>query len=102
MCPLFSTEQENLIQISQRHKMNPASKNLNGQYVDCKFQDSHLEELNRNFATLNRLSEDKDKWVKEYIDRTMPIKSHFWILLGSLSILASFAAVIQYIDKLTP
>lgn len=73
----------------------------NGHYP-CNFEKNHLEELNRNFATLNRLSEDRDRWVKEYIDRTMPIKSHFWILLGSLSILATFATVMQYVDKITP
>lgn len=101
MSPLFSTEQKNLIQISARREVNPAPKN-NGLHSECRFEDTHLEELNRNFATLNRLSEDRDKWVKEYIDRTMPIKSHFWILIGSLSILATFATVMQYVEKITP
>lgn len=81
--------------------MSAASKNENGLYSDCKFKDAHFEELNRNFARLNEREAEKDRWTKEYIDRTMPIKSHFWILLSSLSILASFAAVIQYLDKLT-
>lgn len=72
----------------------------NGPSSHCRYEDRQLEILNGHFEKLNRREEAKDQWVKDYIDRTMPIKSHFWILLGSLSILASFAAVIHYIDKL--
>lgn len=38
------------------------------------------------------------EWMKKYIDRTMPIRSHYAILFGSLSILAGFAAILRYID----
>lgn len=79
---------------------------INGEEMDavklhgCRFEDRQLEILNTHFERLNEQNEAKDKWVKEYIDRTMPIKSHFWILLGSLSILSAFAAVMHYIDRI--
>jgi len=66
---------------------------------NCRFEDRQLEILNNNFSVLNKQVEAKDKWVKEYIDRTMPIRSHIYILLASLSILSAFAAVMRFIEK---
>lgn len=78
-------------------------KDVNGQdnYI-CKYKHnlSFEEGLLRNMEALNQYHERNDNWMKSYIDRTMPIKSHYWILLGSLSILASFAAIIHFLDKL--
>lgn len=79
-----------------------SEKLVNGPYHHCKFEDRQLEILNGHFERLNKQTEIRDEWVKEYIDRTMPIKSHFWILLGSLSILSAFAAVMEYIQRLNP
>lgn len=76
---------------------------------------SHLPVLENVLDVLEQLLEDNKavrahmdqqvkqnklayEWLVSYIERTMPIKSHYWILLGSLSILAAFAAVIKYID----
>lgn len=77
-------------------------ENLNGEFFVCNFQAQAIEELNKNWATLNKREEERDKWVKEYIDRTMPIKSHFWILVGSLSVLGTFAAAMEYIQRIGP
>lgn len=55
--------------------------------------------LNANMKVVNDKVDTIGKWAASYIDRTMPIKSHFYILLGSLSILGTFAAVMQYLDK---
>lgn len=68
----------------------------------CKFEkDISFEEgVLRNMEALNQYHERNDNWMRAYIDRTMPIKSHFLILLASLTILASFAAAIHFIDKL--
>lgn len=75
------------------------STKINGLMHNCRFEDRQLEILNKNFERLNKISETKEEWMKDYIDRTMPIRSHFWILLSSLSILAGFAALMQYINK---
>lgn len=78
-------------------------KEVNGQdtYI-CKYKqsDSFEEGVLRNMESLNQYHERNDNWMRQYIDRTMPIKSHFLILLASLTIVASFAAVIHFIDKL--
>lgn len=66
----------------------------------CHYEDEQLKILNSNFEILNKQADAKDEWMKDYINRTMPIKSHFLVLMGSLSVLASFAAIIHYIDKM--
>jgi hypothetical protein len=58
-----------------------------------------IRDLNANIKVVNDKVDTIGKWAASYIDRTMPIKSHFYILLGSLSILGTFAAVMQYLDK---
>lgn len=80
--------------------------------LHCYYDHRHgvsLERLNDNFARLMDITEKRDAWsqaretwMNEYVNRTMPIKSHFWILLGSLTILAGFAAAIEMIQKMTP
>lgn len=66
----------------------------------CKFQGTQMEVLNEQFKTLNSLTNTRDEWIREYVNHSMPIKSHFWILLGSLSILSAFAAIMRYIEKI--
>ena len=61
---------------------------------------AQVERLNNLVEQREKAMREEQVWVKAYIDRTMPIRSHFWILLGSLSILSAFAAAIQYIQKL--
>jgi len=58
-----------------------------------------IELFNVNLKVTNEKVDTIGKWAANYIDRTMPIRSHFYILLGSLSILGTFAAVMQYLDK---
>lgn len=66
----------------------------------CRYENTQLHVLNEHLKHLNKITEDRDEWIKGYIDRSMPMKSHFWILLGSLSILSAFAAVMRYLEKL--
>lgn len=63
---------------------------------------AHLEKLNENFARLLDMVEKREAWVQDYVNRTMPIKSHIWILIASLSIVASFAAAMEVIQRITP
>lgn len=78
--------------------MNNLSHNTECKYEAHNNQD--LVRLNENWEKHLITTEKKDQWFREYVDRTMPIKSHFWILLGSLSLLSGFAAVMAYIQKI--
>ena len=86
-----------------------ASSNGFPQEVKCLHEPELFSQLTRQLERLNTLTEQRERavekqtqWITEYIDRTMPIKSHFWILLGSLSVLATFATVMEYIQRLVP
>lgn len=96
---------------NNKHPLKIVNMGNNGtsNSLQCLHDPLVMSEMIKQLERLNHLTEEREKvvaeqvsWMRAYIDRTMPIKSHFWILLGSLSILASFAAVIQYIQKLTP
>lgn len=75
------------------------TKTVNG-HSHCLFEDREISTLNQNFEKLNEIHEKKDAWMQNYVEKTMPIKSHFLILIGSLSVLAGFAALIRFIEKL--
>lgn len=66
----------------------------------CKAHESKelLKDLEAHMETQTKFLDAQTKWVNSYIERTMPIKSHFLILIGSLSILASFAAALKILD----
>lgn len=59
-----------------------------------------MDRLDRTLAASNQLHQDHANWFRGYIERTMPIKSHYMILVGSLSILATFAAAMKIIDRI--
>ena len=72
--------------------------------VDCKYR-SHdvqgsLNKLNDNWEKHLAQTERKEQWFREYVDRTMPVKSHFWILFGSLTLISAFATAMAYIEKI--
>lgn len=64
----------------------------------CGYSEHQHALTERELKRLNDITEKRDVWTQKYIDRTMPIRSHFLILVSSLSILASFAAVMKYIE----
>ena len=86
--------------------MKQAAPSSNG-LPFCLHEPEHIVGLAKQLERLNELIQERERamekeqvWVKDYIDRTMPIRSHFWILIGSLSVLSAFAAAIKYIEKL--
>lgn len=74
-------------------------KHYNGEHRPCRYEDRDMQILNAHFEKLNEREKVKDEWMRDYVNKTMPIKSHYWILLGSLSILSSFAAIMQFIYR---
>jgi len=58
-----------------------------------------LGDLNETLSKATQQNEIQHSWFRGYIERSMPIRSHYMILVGSLSVLAAFAAAMKIIDR---
>lgn len=77
----------------------------NGEFKEhCRYEphdvQGSLVKLNENWERHLEQTEAKDQWFREYVDRSMPVKSHFWILFGSLTLISAFATAMAYIEKI--
>ncbi len=68
-------------------------------FESLKRQEAQMEMITQTLVGLSKESQRSGEWIRSYIDRSMPMRSHFIILFGSLSILSGFAVAIKYGEK---